>query len=122
MILVPRFNQLHRTIIPFARARNMSSTTSKSTLLMPFSPKTNSEVKIPKFIYGTAWKKERTAGLVYEAIKSGFRAIDTAAQPRHYREDLVCEGIKRAIDEGIVKRNELHVKTFPIWPMNKKSF
>lgn len=108
MILALRFPQLQRTIIPITRARNMSST-SKSTLLTPFSPRANPEVKIPKLIYGTAWKKERTAGLVYEAIKSGFRAIDTAAQPRHYREDLVCKGIKRAIDEGIVTRKELHV-------------
>lgn len=113
MILAPRVPQLYRTIIQIARARNMPSSTSKSTLLMSFSPKANPEVKIPKLIYGTAWKKERTAGLVYEAIKAGFRAIDTAAQPRHYREDLVCEGIKRAIDEGIVTRKELHVNSSP---------
>jgi hypothetical protein len=33
---------------------------------------------MPKFIYGTAWKKEKTTDLVVMAIKSGFRGIDTA--------------------------------------------
>jgi diketogulonate reductase-like aldo/keto reductase len=42
-----------------------------------------------KIIYGTAWKKERTKDLVYRAIASGFRAIDTACQPKHYSERLV---------------------------------
>src|SRR4051794_9546373 len=31
---------------------------------------------MPAMLYGTAWKKERTADLVYEAIKAGFRGID----------------------------------------------
>lgn len=65
--------------------------------------------KVPKFLYGTAWKKERTEELVYQALKAGFRGIDTAAQPRHYREDLVGKGIKRAIQDGIVTRKELYV-------------
>lgn len=60
-------------------------------------------------MYGTAWKKQQTATLVYQAIKAGFRGIDTAAQPRHYQENLVGEGIRKAIEEGIVKRKELFV-------------
>lgn len=36
-------------------------------------------------LYGTAWKKERTAQYVSEAVKSGFRFIDTACQPKHYK-------------------------------------
>ncbi|KAJ5466582.1 hypothetical protein N7539_009538 [Penicillium diatomitis] len=66
---------------------------------------------LPVFIYGTAWKKERTAGLVYDAITAGFRAIDTAAQPRHYQEHLVGEGIQRVIAEGIVRREDLYIQT-----------
>jgi hypothetical protein len=89
-------------------ARTMA-TSSDSDRLAPFTPKAHVQVKIPKFIYGTAWKKERTADLVYQAIKSGFRAIDTAAQPRHYQENLAGEGIRRAINEKIVRREELHV-------------
>lgn len=64
---------------------------------------------IPVFVYGTAWKKERSADLVYNAIKAGFRAVDTAAQPRHYQEYLVGDGIRRAIADGIVSRADLYV-------------
>lgn len=62
-------------------------------------------------MYGTAWKGDRTADLVYQAIKAGFRAFATAAQPKHYREDLVGEAISRAISEGIVSRSDLFVST-----------
>jgi hypothetical protein len=41
---------------------------------------------IPRLLYGTAWKKERTRELVRTAIMRGFRAIDTACQPKHYHE------------------------------------
>ena len=64
---------------------------------------------IPVFVYGTAWKKDRSADLVYTAIKAGFRAVDTAAQPRHYQENLVGDGIRRAIADGIVGRADLYV-------------
>jgi hypothetical protein len=64
---------------------------------------------LPVLIYGTAWKKDRSADLVYKALRAGFRAVDTAAQPKHYREDLVGRGIRRAIDEGIASREDLYV-------------
>lgn len=40
---------------------------------------------IPRIIYGTAWKKDATTDLVVKAVLGGFRAIDTACQPKHYR-------------------------------------
>ena len=43
------------------------------------------QVPMPKMLYGTAWKEERTKDLVVLALQSGFRGIDTAAQPKHYR-------------------------------------
>jgi len=64
---------------------------------------------IPVFLYGTAWKKDRTAELVYTAVQNGFRAIDTAAQPRHYQEDLVGDGIRKAIADGLVRREDIYV-------------
>lgn len=64
---------------------------------------------IPPFLYGTAWKAGKTADLVYQAICSGFRGLDTAAQPKHYREDLVGEGVRRALLEGQVARENLFV-------------
>ena len=48
-------------------------------------------VAIPGFMYGTAWKKEETTRLVYEAVKAGFTAIDTANQLIHYDETRVGE-------------------------------
>jgi len=65
----------------------------------------------PPFIYGTAWKKENTTRLVQEALISGFTAVDTAAQPRHYREDLVGEALRNAY-QGLVTRDQLFVCSF----------
>jgi diketogulonate reductase-like aldo/keto reductase len=67
-------------------------------------------MKMPTLIYGTAWKKERTADLVAQAVLSGFRGIDTACQPKHYDEPLVGEAIKRLKSHGI-QREELFVQT-----------
>ncbi|UNI20139.1 hypothetical protein JDV02_006257 [Purpureocillium takamizusanense] len=66
---------------------------------------------IPRLVYGTAWKKDRTADLVYAALKAGFRGVDTAAQPKHYDERGVGEGVRRAVSEGIVRRDDLFVQT-----------
>lgn len=65
---------------------------------------------IPSFIYGTAWKKERTADLAHTAVKTGFRAIDTANQPRHYNEPLVGEALGQLAAEGI-RREDLFIQT-----------
>jgi hypothetical protein len=46
---------------------------------------TNGGIQMPRLIYGTAWKKEATTQLVIKAVLSGFRGIDTACQPKHYR-------------------------------------
>lgn len=72
---------------------------------------------MPPMMYGTAWKKERTADLVYEAIKAGFRGIDTAAMKKHYDEALAAEGIRRAIREGIVSRKDLFVRPSRTHPL-----
>lgn len=61
-------------------------------------------------IYGTAWKKEKTADLVVQAVLAGFRSIDTACQPKHYEEALVGEALKRLETHGI-QREELFLQT-----------
>lgn len=70
----------------------------------------NEKIKLPNMIYGTAWKKESTAQLVTEAIQIGFRGVDTACQPKHYREDLVGVGLKNAFESGI-KREDIFIQT-----------
>lgn len=66
---------------------------------------------MPKIIYGTAWKKDRTATLVEQAITQGFRGIDTACQPKHYHEAGVGEGIAACMNKGLVTRSELYLQT-----------
>lgn len=70
----------------------------------------HSGIKMPKIIYGTAWKKDSTAALVVKAVKNGFRGIDTACQPKHYFEP----GVGAALDElekmGIT-REQLFLQT-----------
>jgi diketogulonate reductase-like aldo/keto reductase len=62
---------------------------------------------VPPVFYGTAWKKEKTAELVELALKMGFRAIDTACQPKHYNEAGVGEGILKSK----IPREELFIQT-----------
>jgi diketogulonate reductase-like aldo/keto reductase len=71
---------------------------------------TSAGVKMPRIIYGTAWKKDRTADLVVKAILSGFRGIDTACQPKHYNELLVGTALQRLKGHGI-KREALFLQT-----------
>ena len=66
---------------------------------------------VPAFLYGTAWKEERTAALTELAIRAGFRAIDTANQRRHYFEAGVGEGLNAAYRAGVVTRGDLFLQT-----------
>jgi diketogulonate reductase-like aldo/keto reductase len=66
---------------------------------------------IPDFLYGTAWKEERTAALTELAIRSGFRAIDTANQRKHYFEEGAGAGIAAAVRAGLVTRDDLFLQT-----------
>jgi len=65
----------------------------------------------PTFLYGTAWKEERTAPLTELALRAGFRGIDTANQRRHYFEAGVGEGLAAAYRAGIVTRSDLFLQT-----------
>ncbi len=67
-------------------------------------------VKMPRIIYGTAWKKDRTAEWVEQAIGLGFRGIDTACQPKHYNEAGVGAGVAACYKSGI-DRSELYLQT-----------
>lgn len=73
-----------------------------------------SGVTMPRIIYGTAWKKERTAALVELALRSGFRGIDTACQPKHYHEPGVGEGLSAAMGQGSgegLARSDIYLQT-----------
>ena len=65
----------------------------------------------PAFLYGTAWKEDRTASLTELALRNGFRGIDTANQRRHYFEAGVGQGLAAAYRAGVVTRAELFLQT-----------
>jgi diketogulonate reductase-like aldo/keto reductase len=66
---------------------------------------------LPDFLYGTAWKEERTPALTELALRTGFRGIDTANQRRHYFEAGVGQGLAAAYRAGVVERADLFLQT-----------
>jgi len=65
----------------------------------------------PVFLYGTAWKEDRTPALVELALRAGFRGIDTANQRRHYFEAGVGQGLAAAYRDSVVTRDDLFIQT-----------
>jgi diketogulonate reductase-like aldo/keto reductase len=72
--------------------------------------KTYNNVPLPPWMYGTAWKKDATTGLVLQAVEAGFTAIDTANQLIHYQEALVGEALLALARQG-VRREALFLQT-----------
>ena len=72
---------------------------------------TMNEIDIPTFFYGTAWKADKTETLTDQALEVGFVGIDTANQRKHYYEEGVGRAIKRFLETGIHKREELFIQT-----------
>lgn len=71
-------------------------------------------VKVPLLGLGTFMiSPEDTEKSVYTAIKAGYRLIDTANA--YMNEEAVGRGIRRALEEGLVKREELFIST-KLWP------
>jgi diketogulonate reductase-like aldo/keto reductase len=70
----------------------------------------SSKIRVPRIIYGTAWKKAATEKLVSLAIQTGFRGIDTACQPKHYDEAGVGAGIAAGMKSGLT-RPDLYLQT-----------
>lgn len=68
-------------------------------------------LSIPDFLYGTAWKEDRTATLTDLALRAGFRAVDTANQRRHYNEAGVGQALTAAYRAGFVTRDDLFLQT-----------
>ena len=68
-------------------------------------------VRVPRFFYGTAWKKDETARLTGLALGQGYCGIDTANQRNHYHEAGVGRGIREAVKSGLVARDDLFLQT-----------
>jgi diketogulonate reductase-like aldo/keto reductase len=63
--------------------------------------------RVPPFLYGTAWKEERTEELTRLALATGFRGIDTANQRKHYVE----AGVGAAVAASGLPRSQLFLQT-----------
>jgi diketogulonate reductase-like aldo/keto reductase len=74
-------------------------------------PQSNEGVRMPRFLYGTAWKEDQTQRLTELALRQGFRDIDTANQRRHYHEAAVGQAIAAAVQCGQVARDDLFLQT-----------
>jgi diketogulonate reductase-like aldo/keto reductase len=68
-------------------------------------------VRVPRFLYGTAWKEDETRRLTGLALGHGFRGIDTANQRRHYHEAAVGRAVAAAVASGLVARDDLFLQT-----------
>jgi diketogulonate reductase-like aldo/keto reductase len=68
-------------------------------------------IRVPRILYGTAWKEQRTQSLTQLALQQGFRGIDTANQRRHYDEAAVGRAISASASSGLVVRDELFLQT-----------
>ena len=68
-------------------------------------------VRVPRFLYGTAWKEDASQRLAELALQQGFRGIDTANQRKHYDEAAVGRAISASIENGLVARDELFLQT-----------
>lgn len=68
-------------------------------------------VTVPTLFYGTAWKEQRTADLVAQAVRMGFRGLDTANQRRHYREAEVGRALLAELRRGTLRREDVFVQT-----------
>jgi diketogulonate reductase-like aldo/keto reductase len=66
---------------------------------------------IPKLLYGTAWKEDRSEALTALALRVGFRGIDTANQRKHYFEAAVGKAVQAAVGSGQLTRGELFLQT-----------
>ncbi|KAF2721016.1 Aldo/keto reductase [Polychaeton citri CBS 116435] len=90
-----------------------SSPDSKAEMSAPPTFTLNTGAKIPAVGLGT-WQSDpgQVTKAVYHAIKSGYRHIDAAFV--YGNENEVGDGIKQAISEGIIKREDVFV-TSKLW-------
>ncbi|USE34778.1 aldo/keto reductase [Endozoicomonas sp. SCSIO W0465] len=69
------------------------------------------DTRVPRFIYGTAWKEQATSELTLKALNNGFTAIDTANQRKHYFEEGVGEALQNFYQTSGKTRDDLFLQT-----------
>jgi diketogulonate reductase-like aldo/keto reductase len=89
---------------------------STKTKAIDFNITLNNGMKMPRVGLGTYEVKD-LPNIVYNSIKDGVRSIDTAWYYKN--EKQVGEGVKKAINDGLVKREDLFIIT-KVWPSHKR--
>ena len=79
--------------------------------MMKYGVITSARATIPEIIYGTAWKKTKTQEYVEQAVRQGFRAIDTACQPKHYYEKGVGDALEQLYQQNLIQREDIFLQT-----------
>lgn len=81
----------------------------------------NNNLKMPIIGFGVFQvpDKKECQESVYQAIKAGYRLIDTAAS--YTNEDAVGNAVRQVIDEGICKREDLFI-TSKLWVQDMKDY
>mgnify|MGYP000460656317 CR=1 FL=1 len=81
----------------------------------------NNGLKMPMVGFGVfrVPDKKECEESVYQAIKAGYRLIDTAAA--YYNEDAVGAAVKRAIADGLCTREDLFI-TSKMWVQDMKNY
>lgn len=81
----------------------------------------NNKLKMPMLGFGVfrVPDKKECQESVYQAIKAGYRLIDTAAS--YMNEDAVGAGVRQAIEEGICTREDLFI-TSKLWVQDMHSY
>lgn len=81
----------------------------------------NNHLKMPILGFGVfrVPDKSECCESVYQAIKAGYRLIDTAAS--YMNEDAVGEAVRKAVEEGICTREELFI-TSKLWVQDMKNY
>ena len=79
---------------------------NKKAHVLPFSKKLNNGMEMPFIGLGTS-RINNIVDVIYGSIKDGMRLIDTAF--KYGNEEDVGKGIKKALDDGLCKREELFI-------------
>jgi hypothetical protein len=96
----------------FSKAKILQNQTlcdSSSVVFLLHSTMANMSRLSGEFIYNTAGWQDDTAELDYQAIELGCRNFETGNHPNHCRQELVGEGIRKAISENETDRSEIFV-------------
>jgi D-xylose reductase len=82
------------------------TTHSERHPVLPVYKKLNNGMEMPLIGLGTS-RINNIVDVIYNSIKDGLRMIDTAF--KYGNEEEVGKGIKRALDDGLCKREELFI-------------